>query len=105
MYKSHGKVIDINECKNILKLNVKEIDKNSELWDKIWELYCRSIFFMQQRQSEGAAKLFENERVSLSFNMLIQQVPSIQQLPPRIPPQIVPRKPPEPPSPKEASLS
>ena len=47
-YKSHGKVIDINECKNILKLNATKIDENSELWHNIWELYCRSIFFLQQ---------------------------------------------------------
>lgn len=82
-YKSHGKVIDFEECKNVLKINVKKIDENSELWDKIWELYCRSIFFLQQRQRQGATKLFENEKVSMVLSMLIQQIPPPQQMPPQ----------------------
>ena len=103
-YKSHGKVIDINECKNILKLNIREIDKNSELWDNIWELYCRSIFFMQQRQSQGAAKLFENEKVSMILNMLIQLIPGRGPLPQRPPPSTnIPVTPQQPTSPKEST--
>lgn len=74
-YKSHGKVIDVNECKNVLKLNVREIDKNSELWAKVWELYCRSILFLQQNRPQGAAKLFENEKISLVLNIEIIQMP------------------------------
>lgn len=88
-YKSHGKVIDFEESKNVLKLNVIKIDEHSELWDVIWELYCRSIFFLQQRQGQGAAKLFENEQVSMVLNMLIQQLP-----PQNIPPQALPPTPP-----------
>jgi ClpP class serine protease len=65
-YKSHGKVIDYSEAKNVLKLNVEEIDKGSEMWDELWELHARSVQFLQQT---GAAKLFENEHVSLSMNI------------------------------------
>ncbi len=65
-YKSHGKVIDYSEAKDVLKLNVEEIDKDSKIWDEVWELYTRSVQFLQQT---GAAKLFENEYVSLSMNI------------------------------------
>jgi len=36
-YKSHGKGIDYDEAKNVLKLNVEKIDPNTPLWNKIWE--------------------------------------------------------------------
>ena len=68
-YKSHGKVIDFEEARNELKLNVTKIPPNSELWDKVWELYCRSIAFLQQK--ENAAKLFESEVVSLTMGLQI----------------------------------
>jgi len=89
-YKSHGKVIDINECKNILKLNATKIDENSELWHNIWELYCRSIFFLQQNQGQGASKLLENEKISMVMNLLVQQV---RGMPPQGPPQLIPSRP------------
>jgi len=81
-YKSHGKVIDCAEAKDILKLKVEEIDKASQLWDEIWELYARSVQHLQQT---GAAKLFENEHVSLSMN--IEPVVAPQQLRPPVKPQ------------------
>jgi len=65
-YKSHGKVIDYSEAKNVLKLEAEEIDRDSEMWDEIWELYARSVQHLQQT---GAAKLFENEHVSLGMNI------------------------------------
>jgi len=65
-YKSHGKMIDCAEAKDVLKLEAEEINKDSQLWDEIWELYARSV---QQLQQTGAAKLFENEHVSLSMNI------------------------------------
>jgi len=65
-YQSHGRVISYSEAKDVLKLNVEEIDKDSEIWDEIWELYTRSVQFLQQT---GAAKLFENEHVSLSMTI------------------------------------
>ena len=34
-YKSHGKVIDFEEAKNVLKLNVEKIDPNSDLWSDV----------------------------------------------------------------------
>jgi len=65
--KSHGKVIDFTEAKDVLKLNVEKIDKNSELWNEIWELYCRSIQFLSTQHA--AAKLFESETVSLTMSI------------------------------------
>lgn len=65
-YKSHGKVIDFEEAKNVLKLNVEKIDKDSEIWDWTWELLTRSVHFLQQG---GGAKLFESESVSLTLNI------------------------------------
>jgi len=65
-YKSHGKVIDYSEAKETLQLNVEKIDKGSQIWYKMWELYARSVQFVQQT---GAAKLFENEHVSSNMNV------------------------------------
>ncbi len=48
-YKSHGKVIDYTEAKNVLKLNVEPINPDSELWYWIWELYLRSSLFLKNR--------------------------------------------------------
>lgn len=91
-YKSHGKIIDCLEAKDTLKLNVEEINKDSALWDEIWELQTRSV---QQLQQTGAAKLFENEHISLSLNIepVISSPPRLPQ-PPR---QATPPRPPQPP--------
>jgi ClpP class serine protease len=78
-YKSHGKVIDFNEAKDVLKLNVERIDEKSELWSEIWELYCRSVH--QLHQSRGAAKLFESESVSLTMTVELQLVQAPRQMP------------------------
>jgi ClpP class serine protease len=71
-YKSHGKVIDFAEAHDVLKLNVERIDPNSKLWTDVWELYCRSIFFLQGNQAQGAAKLFESDSISLMLNLQIR---------------------------------
>jgi len=97
-YKSHGKVIDYTEAHDVLKLNVDKIDQNSALWTDIWELYCRSIVFLQQHQMQGAAKLFECEGASLMLNLQIMgiQAPGtgaplpLMPLPVRPPPPSVP---------------
>ena len=73
-YKSHGKVIDYNEAHDILKLNVEKIPNDSELWNNIWELYCRQMLLLQVLQGQGAAKLFESEAVSLTMNIQINVV-------------------------------
>jgi hypothetical protein len=85
-YKSHGKVIDFNEAKNVLKLNVEKIDEKSQLWSDIWELYCRSM--QQLRISRVAAKLFESESLSLNMNIEVQILQASRQMPPAIPPQV-----------------
>jgi len=96
IYKSHGKVIDFDEAKNVLKLNVEKIDPNSDLWSDIWELYCRSIHWLQQHQREGSAKLFESESVSLTINLqVLMQVG---------PPPSAPLRPPPSQPPQEAPL-
>ncbi|HEX9913639.1 MAG TPA: hypothetical protein VGB32_01870 [Candidatus Bathyarchaeia archaeon] len=84
-YKSHGKVLNFDECSNELKLNVECLNPDSELWNRVWELYSRSIFFLQQQPM--SAKLFENDKVSLTMNIAIQQaIQQTQQMePPKTP--------------------
>lgn len=82
-YKSHGKVIDYNEAHDVLKLNVEKIPQDSELWNNVWELYCRSVLFLQQ---QGAAKLFESETVSLAMHIQVQVMGQPQPPPRRITP-------------------
>jgi len=100
-YKSHGKVIDFKEAHDVLKLDVERIDPKSDLWSDIWELYCRSIAFLQQRQRQGAAKLFESESVSLTLNVQIRVMAQPPQpTRPRVPRPQVPRpRQPTPPTP------
>jgi len=99
-YKSHGKVIDYNEAHDVLKLNVEKIPQNSDLWNNAWELYCRSVLFLQQ---QGAAKLFESEAVSLAMHIQVQVMGRPQPPPRRIaqPPPATPS--PEPPPPSQQS--
>jgi len=103
-YKSHGKVIDFKEAHDILKLNVQRIGPKNNLWDDVWELYCRSIAFLQQHQRQGAAKLFESESVSLILHlqpMIAQrQLPQQPQTPPARPTPQRPTPRPQQPSPK-----
>ncbi len=40
-YKSHGHVINFEQARNDLGLNVERIDPESQLWEGIWELYMR----------------------------------------------------------------
>ncbi len=80
-YKSHGQVINFEQAKNELGLNVEMIDPDSVLWESIWELYLRSIQFMMQNQAAGAAKLFEGLNYSFMINIQVQ----IAQMPLRIP--------------------
>lgn len=97
-YKSHGKVIDYSEALNELKLKVEMIPQNSKLWDLVWQLYCRSIVFLQQG---GAAKLFESEAVSLTMGIELKLVKGPQEPRPVAPAPIraPPPSPPQPPQP------
>ena len=67
-YKSHGKVIDYCEAKDTLKLNVERMDPDSKLWCMVWELYVRSVVFMQNRGS-STAKMFESSDVFLTMDI------------------------------------
>lgn len=69
-YRSHGKVIDFNEAKNVLRLNVELIDNSTDLWEKPWELYIRSLQFLNVTSQ---AKLFENEKVSVALKVGVRQ--------------------------------
>jgi hypothetical protein len=85
-YGSHGKVIGYQEAKSVLRLNAEVIDKDSELWGAIWELYCRSIQFLQR---SGGAKLFESDSVSLNMDIAaapakIRPPPGVRQPPARV---------------------
>lgn len=107
-YKSHGKVIDFEEAYEVLKLNVEKIDPKSSLWDKVWELHCRSIIYLQQYQRQGAAKLFESESVSLRLSLQLIGPPQQPPQQPRRPTRPVLRpptpRPPQKPSPKAPNI-
>ncbi len=93
-YKSHGKVIDYSEAKDVLKLNVERIDPNSELWDYVWELFVRSMAYFQTPIGRNVAKLYESETVSLSMGVQLVGVVA-QQPPPQAPAQPLPKAPPQ----------
>jgi hypothetical protein len=91
VYKSHGKVIDYSEAHDILKLNVEKIPENSDLWNTIWELYCREIMVFQGPiQSLNAVKLFESATISLTMQL---QISTIERQQPQNPPQMPPQTP------------
>lgn len=71
VYKSHGKVIDFKEAKDVLKLNVELIDKNSLLWKLIWELYCRGIIYLQE---VGGVNLFASENLVLTQKFKMEKI-------------------------------
>lgn len=91
-YKSHGKVIDYAEAKNVLKLDVERIDPKSEDWDLIYELFVRTMAFFQSPVGRNVMKTFESESVSL--NAIIQLIGIAAQQPGPVPSQ-PPSKPPE----------
>jgi ClpP class serine protease len=106
-YKSHGKVIDYSEAHDILKLNVEKIPPDSELWNNIWELYCRQMLLLQMLQGQGAAKIFESEAVSLTMSIQVNVVQKDQpqrfMLPPLpIRPELQPTPTPKQPEPEPA---
>jgi len=85
-YRPHGKVINFEEAHDVLKLNATKLDRTTTIWDKIWELYVRSIHFAQQ---SGVAKMFESEKVSLNMQIEVQ----IKTMPRPSPPTQEPPKP------------
>lgn len=70
-YKSHGKVIDYEEAKNVLKLNVELIDKDSDLWKLIWELYCRGSIYLQE---VNGINLFASEKLVLTQKFKVEKI-------------------------------
>ncbi|KAA2282169.1 SDH family Clp fold serine proteinase [Candidatus Nitrosocosmicus agrestis] len=70
-YRSHGKPIDFKEAKEKLKLNVDELDKDSDLWQKIWEVFLRTIYHAQVTNN---AKLFESKTNSLGMSVNIASI-------------------------------
>jgi hypothetical protein len=78
-YKPHGKVIDLREAREVLKLNVDRLDEHSALWSDIWQLYLRSAHFLQ---TTGVAKLFESERSSLNMQIQVRKITAAAPKPP-----------------------
>lgn len=61
---SHGRVIDADEAKNKLKINVRKLTQDDELWQYIWYLHCcYGVLF----RKTGISKIYESETVSLPF--------------------------------------
>jgi hypothetical protein len=92
-YKSHGQVINYNDAKSLLGDNVVLIDPNTDLWNFIWELYLRSIQFLNS--TPNAAKLFETEKSSTTIQVMIVGLLGTPSPPP--PPRL-PASPPSPPA-------
>jgi len=86
-YRSHGQVIDHADARKLLGDRVELIDPKSDLWNLVWELYLRSISYLNSMPD--AAKLFETERSSTTMNIRIAI--------PRPPPPSRARPPAEPP--------
>lgn len=71
-FKSHGKFINYEQAQKILGTeNILVLDKKDELWNLIWELYCRAE---QEVVDEGKLKLVENENRSLGQIALSQNM-------------------------------
>ena len=71
-------MIEFQEVKDELKLNVEELSKEPELWEKIWDLFVRSIIHIQTNNN---AKLFESSLNSLGMkvNLLMPEQRAPQQ--------------------------
>ncbi len=100
-YKSHGKVINCAEARDVLKLNAEEIDHNTPLWSDIWELYLRTMFYTQ---TSGSAKVFESAKVSLGMQIQIIQTQPAPAAPVQ-PPRATHSQPENPPKPEPPSAS
>lgn len=61
-YLTHTKIIDYQEAKARLKLTVEYIDKSSDLWKQIWELYVRSQNYIMKTQ---LSKLFGSSTLEI----------------------------------------
>lgn len=61
---SHERIIDRDEASN-LGLKIKKIDKDDEIWMLIWELYCRSEYYLKTQKK---IKLIESSKSSMSQN-------------------------------------
>jgi hypothetical protein len=62
---SHGKMIDYEEAKK-LGLKIRVLERDSLLWTKIWELYCRAELYLSYTPN---IKLFESQTVSLGIKL------------------------------------
>lgn len=56
-FKVHGRYIDGNTAKRELKLKVKLLGHDDDMWKKVWEYYTRADMLFQR----GVTKIFETE--------------------------------------------
>lgn len=61
-FKVHGRLIDGNTARRELKLKVKLLGKDDELWKKVWEYYTRAEIAMGNSK---AGKMFESKHEML----------------------------------------
>lgn len=59
-YLSHGTVIDAKEAKEEIGLKVDFLEKDNELWNKLWRLHCDYLIDMR-----NSLKIFESSEVSI----------------------------------------
>jgi len=68
---SHGRMIGAEECRDDLGLDVEILDKDTELWKLIWEIWVRMEIFIQtysvEEDDPSPAKIFADaEEIQLS---------------------------------------
>jgi len=70
-FNMHGSVINYQDAKNFLDLNVEFWDQADERWQLLWNYYLRvkALF----RINQTVAKLFETTETSVTMN--IQTIP------------------------------
>ena len=61
-YMSHGAVIDYDEAKK-LGLSIAYLDRNDEIWKRIWLLYC---MYDYDSKAKSIGKIFEGSRFSIA---------------------------------------
>jgi hypothetical protein len=76
---SHGRMIGPGDAKDLLP-SVMELARDSELWNKSWELYVRCEWFLNANQT---AKLYANERTVINLGATVSMPPGRGVKPPQ----------------------
>ncbi len=75
-FNMHGSVINHEEAKEELGLNVEFWDQNDERWQLLWNYYLRAKASFQM--NPNAAKLFETTETSVTMNVQVIPTQGVQ---------------------------